>query len=243
MLLRLYNVIAGYDGSDVLKGVDLDVEKESITCIVGPNGAGKSTVLRVISGLLRPRQGNLRFEGRTLAGLSPRQVLARGIVQVPQNHSLFPQMSVAENVRLGAYTVTDTALVERRLREVQDLFPLVKERARERAGSLSGGQQRLVEFARCLMLDPKVVLLDEPSMGLDPRTMKQVFEMITLMRQTGRTILLVAQNARSGLRISTHGVVMESGRVHLEGTHTEILENPQIGELYLGGLISGAAAG
>jgi branched-chain amino acid transport system ATP-binding protein len=242
MTLLLRNITAGYGGDDVLKGVDLAVKVGSITCIVGPNGAGKSTVLRVISGLLRPRQGELSFEGRSLVGLSPRQVLARGIVQVPQNHSLFPRMSVAENVRLGAYTVADTALVERRLREVQDLFPIVRERARERAGSLSGGQQRLVEFARCMMLDPKVVLLDEPSMGLDPRTLKQVFEMITVMRDTGRAILLVEQNARSGLRISTHGVVMESGRIRLEGSPTEILENPEIGALYLGGTLSSAPA-
>jgi branched-chain amino acid transport system ATP-binding protein len=242
MLLGLRKVVAGYGGGDVLRGMDLTVEQGSITCIVGPNGAGKSTVLRVVSGLLKPRLGEVMFHGRSLAGLSPRQVLALGIVQVPQNHSLFPSMTVEENVRLGAYTVNDTALVNRRLGEIQELFPIVKLRARERAGSLSGGQQRLVEFARCLMLDPTMVLLDEPSMGLDPRTMKQVFEMITLMRDTGRTILLVEQNARSGLRIASHGVVMESGMVRLEGAHTEILENPEIGALYLGGTVSGTVA-
>ncbi len=241
MLLGMRKVVAGYGGGDVLRGMDLTVEQGSITCIVGPNGAGKSTVLRVVSGLLKPRLGEVTFHGRSLAGLSPRQVLALGIVQVPQNHSLFPSMTVEENVRLGAYTVQDTALVNRRLGEIQELFPIVKLRARERAGSLSGGQQRLVEFARCLILDPTMVLLDEPSMGLDPRTMKQVFEMITLMRDTGRTILLVEQNARSGLRIASHGVVMESGTVRLEGAHTEILENPEIGALYLGGTVSSAA--
>jgi ABC-type branched-subunit amino acid transport system ATPase component len=238
MVLTLRNVVAGYGGGDVLRGVDLTVEEGSITCIVGPNGAGKSTVLRVISGLLRPRLGAVTFHGRSLVGLNPRQALALGIVQVPQNHSLFPKMTVRENVRLGAYTVQDAALVNRRLREVEELFPITKERAGDKAGSLSGGQQRLVEFARCLMLDPRVVLLDEPSMGLDPRTLAQVFAMITLMHETGRTIVLVEQNARSGLRLSTHGVVMESGRVHLEGTHTQILENPHIGELYLGGIMS-----
>src|SRR5207248_7992624 len=141
----------------------------------------------------------------------PRQVLALGIVQVPQDHSLFPSMTVEENVRLGAYTVTDSTQVNQRLGEIMELFPIVKERAKERAGSLSGGQQRLVEFARCLMLDPRVVLLDEPSMGLDPRTLTQVFEMITLMHQTGRTIVLQDQNPRSGLRVSTPGVVIENG--------------------------------
>ncbi len=240
MLLSLQNVFAGYEGGDVLKGVDLDVEKGSITCVIGPNGAGKSTVLRVISGLLKPRLGEVLFDGRAIGGLKPRQVLSQGIVQVPQNHSLFPEISVRENVRLGAYMLHDSALVNRRLTQVEELFPIVKERAGEKAGNLSGGQQRLVEFARCLMLDPTLILLDEPSMGLDPKTLKQVFERITLMHSTGRTILLVEQNVRTGLGISTSGVVMESGRVRLVGTHDEILGNPQIGHLYLGGTLSGA---
>jgi ABC-type branched-subunit amino acid transport system ATPase component len=239
MLLRLHNVFAGYDGSDVLKGIDLDVETGSITCVVGPNGAGKSTVLRVISGLLKPRLGELSFNGRSIAGMKPRQILSLGIVQVPQNHSLFRDISVRENVRLGAFMLNDTAMVKRRLSEVEELFPVVKERAKERAGNLSGGQQRLVEFARCLMLHPTLILLDEPSMGLDPKTLKQVFDTIILMHNTGRTLLLVEQNVRTGLGISTRGVVMESGQVRLEGTHREILDNPQIGHLYLGGSLSG----
>ena len=240
MVLRLQNVFAGYDGGDVLKGLDLTVEKGSITCIVGPNGAGKSTVLRVISGLLKPRLGEVTFHDQKIGGLKPRQVLSHGIVQVPQNHSLFPDISVRENVRLGAFTLHDNALVNKRLKEVEELFPIVKERAREKAGNLSGGQQRLVEFARCLMLDPTLILLDEPSMGLDPKTLKQVFDTITLMHSTGRTILLVEQNVRTGLGVSSKGVVMESGRVRLVGTHDEILGNPQISHLYLGGTLSGA---
>ncbi len=239
-MLRLQNVFAGYDGGDVLKGVDLTVERGAITCIVGPNGAGKSTVLRVISGLLKPRLGKVTFNDHSIGGMKPRQVLLHGIVQVPQNHSLFPEISVRENVRLGAFTLHDTALVKRRLKEVEDLFPIVKERANEKAGNLSGGQQRLVEFARCLMLDPTLILLDEPSMGLDPKTLKQVFDTITLMHSTGRTILLVEQNVRTGLGVSTLGVVMESGRVRLVGTHDEILGNPQISHLYLGGTLTGA---
>ncbi len=237
-MLKLHSLVAGYDGSDVLKGVNLEIEPGSVTCIVGPNGAGKSTVLRVISGLLKPRRGEVLFHGRSIGGLTPRQILALGIVQVPQNHSLFPGMSVGENVRLGAFLLNDAALVRRRLSEIQALFPVVKDRAKDRAGDLSGGQQRLVEFARCLMLDPALILLDEPSMGLDPRTLKLVFDTVTLMHQTGRTILLVEQNVRTGLGIATHGVVMESGRVRLEGTHTEILDNPQISHLYLGGTLA-----
>lgn len=239
-ILKFNAVYAGYDGGDVLKGVDLDIEQGTTTCIVGPNGAGKSTILRVLSGLLKPRLGEIIFDGRSLVGLNPRQILARGIVQVPQNHSLFPSLTVRENVRLGAYTLNDRALIARRLAQVEEIFPIVKERAHDKAGSLSGGQQRLVEFARCLMLDPRVILLDEPSMGLDPRTFKQVIETIQLMQSGGRTILLVEQNARTGLSISHRGVVLESGRVRLEGSHTDILHNPEVGRLYLGGTLSNA---
>ena len=240
MLLKLQNIYAGYDGGDVLKGISLEVEEGTTTCIVGPNGAGKSTVLRVLSGLLKPRLGEITFDGRSIAGLAPRQILDLGIVQVPQNHSLFPSMTVYENVRLGAYTLHDRSLVERRLHDVEEKFPIVRDRAHDKAGSLSGGQQRLVEFARCLMLDPRVILLDEPSMGLDPKTFKQVIEKIKVMQSSGRTILLVEQNARTGLSLANNGVVLESGRVRLEGSHTDILNNPEIGHLYLGGTLSNA---
>jgi branched-chain amino acid transport system ATP-binding protein len=240
MLLTLHDLFAGYDGSDVLKGVNLEVPNGSITCIVGPNGAGKSTVLRVISGLLKPRLGAVSFMDRSIAGITPRQILALGIVQVPQTHSLFPEISVRENVRLGAFMLNDPALVNKRLNYVEELFPVVKERARDKAGNLSGGQQRLVEFARALMLEPSLILLDEPSMGLDPKTLKQVFDTIQLMHSSGRTILLVEQNVRAGLSISTRGIVMESGQVRLVGTNKEILDNPQISQLYLGGSLVSA---
>jgi branched-chain amino acid transport system ATP-binding protein len=238
MLLTLKNLTAGYDGSDVLKGVNLSIEQGSVTCIVGPNGAGKSTALRTISGLLKPRLGEILFNDRPISWMNPREILRLGIVHVPQNHSLFPDISVRENVRLGAFMLNDTALVKRRLSEVEELFPVVKERARDRAGNLSGGQQRLVEFARSLMLDPALILLDEPSMGLDPKTLKQVFDTITVMHSSGRTILLVEQNVRTGLGIATHGVVMESGQVRLDGTNLEVLNNPEIGHLYLGGMMA-----
>jgi ABC-type branched-subunit amino acid transport system ATPase component len=241
MLLKLTNVVAGYGGGDVLQGVDITVEQGSITCIVGPNGAGKSTVLRVLSGLLKPRRGEITFNGRSIRGMNPRQILALGIVQVAQNHSLFPKMSVRENVWLGAFMLNDRALVHRRLSAVEEMFPLVKERGDEKAGGLSGGQQRLVEFARSLMLEPTLILLDEPSMGLDPKTLKQVMATVKTMQDAGKTVLLVEQNARAGLRIADHGVVMESGRVRLEGSHEEILDNPEINHLYLGGTISGTS--
>jgi branched-chain amino acid transport system ATP-binding protein len=233
-LLELAGVRAGYGGGDILQGVDLSVDEGSLTCIVGPNGAGKSTVLRVISGLLRPTAGTVRFRGDSLAGRSPRSILARGIVQVPQERSLFPTMSVWENVRLGAFSVRDRRLVERRLATVVEMFPIVAERRREPAASLSGGQQKIVEFARALMLDPALLILDEPSMGLDPKTRTLVFNTVREMNRSGRTLLLVEQNARSGLGIASHGVVMESGRVRLEGPGVEVLNNPEIARLYLG---------
>ena len=233
-LLELHGVTAGYGGSDILRDLDLRVTAGAITCVVGPNGAGKSTVLRVVSGLLRPRLGDVRFEGASIRGLSPRAILDLGIVQVPQERSLFPTMSVEENVRLGGYSLRDRALVARRLAAVRDAFPIVGERAAEPAASLSGGQQKLVEFARAMMLEPRLLLLDEPSMGLDPRTRALVFETISRLHGEGRTVLLVEQNARSGLGLASEGVVLESGRVRLAGPGREILESREIADLYLG---------
>ncbi len=240
-LLSLTGVCAGYGGADILKQVTLDVPLGGITCVVGPNGAGKSTVMKTISGLLRPREGEVRFRGEVVSGLSPKQILAKGIAQIPQAHSLFPDMTVQENVELGAFTVSDRALVRQRLATVQDLYPIVRDRAEEKAGSLSGGQQRLVEFARCLMLDPELIMLDEPSMGLDPQTRSMVFEMVALMNRQGKTILLVEQNARAGLKLSSHGVVLENGMVRLTGSGHEVLTHPEIGALYLGGAVAAAA--
>jgi branched-chain amino acid transport system ATP-binding protein len=233
-LLELRAITAGYGGSDVLRELDLGVGEGGITCVVGPNGAGKSTLLRVISGLVRPRLGEVRFQDRPVGRLSPRAILALGIVQVPQERSLFPTMSVEENVRLGGYSLRDPSLVRRRLRAVGEAFPIVRERARELAASLSGGQQKLVEFARAMMLEPRLLLLDEPSMGLDPRTRSVVFETIQRLNREGLTVLLVEQNARSGLGLATEGVVMESGQVRLSGPGAELLANPEVGNLYLG---------
>jgi ABC-type branched-subunit amino acid transport system ATPase component len=237
-LLRIEGVTAGYGGGDILKQVTFDVPEGGITCIVGPNGAGKSTLLSTISGLLRPRQGEIRFKGMVISRLLPRQILDLGIAQVPQAHSLFPEMTVRENVEMGAFTLADNRLVRERLAAIEELYPIVRERAAERAGSLSGGQQRLVEFARCLMLDPTLIILDEPSMGLDPQIRQIVFDSVERMHAQGKTILLVEQNARAGLKLSSHGVVLENGMVRLTGSGREVLEHPEIGALYLGGAVS-----
>jgi branched-chain amino acid transport system ATP-binding protein len=175
------------------------------------------------------------FKGENLVGKSAREILKLGVVQVPQNHSLFREMTVEENVALGAFLVKDKKVVASRLANLKEMFPIVAQRANDKAGSLSGGQQRLVEFARCLMLEPDLVVLDEPSMGLDPKTLKIMFQTVKMMNEAGRTVLLVEQNARQALKMSDYGVVLENGHVRLSGTGSEVLNHPEIGALYLGG--------
>jgi ABC-type branched-subunit amino acid transport system ATPase component len=239
-MLKLTDVFAGYGGGDVLKGVDLEVEKGSLTCLVGPNGAGKSTVMRVISGLLKPRHGTVTFNGQPIVGMAPQHILQLGIAQIPQEHSLFPNMTVRDDMELGGLLLRDKRRIERRLVKIEEQFPIVKERAKELARSLSGGQQRQVEIARSLMLNPALVLVDEPSMSLDPKTLALVFETIQQMHRTGTTVLLVEQNVRAGLAIATYGVVMESGRVRLDGPADQVRQNPEMNHLFFGGTLSGA---
>jgi branched-chain amino acid transport system ATP-binding protein len=233
-LLELRGVSAGYGGSDVLRDLSIAVPAGGVTCIVGPNGAGKSTILRVVSGQLKPRRGSVLFDGVDIAGRSTRQILGLGIVQVAQNHTLFPEMTVRENVELGGFLIRSRAEVARRLDRVTELFPIVRDRGTDKAGSLSGGQQRLVEFARCLMLEPRLVVLDEPSMGLDPKTLRLVLRQVRTMRESGRTVLLVEQNVRAGLSLATHAVVVESGHVQLEGTGADLRNSSEVARLYLG---------
>ncbi|HEX4723063.1 MAG TPA: ABC transporter ATP-binding protein [Pseudonocardiaceae bacterium] len=234
-LLALRSVVAGYGAGDILKGVDLDVEAGTITCLIGPNGAGKSTVLRCVSGLVRPRTGSVTFDGTEINGLSPRKRLLRGIVHVPQDRSLFPAMTVWDNLLMGGYAMPDQKLLRARVADVADAFPICRRRAHDHAGSLSGGEQKQVELARTLVLDPKLVLLDEPSIGLDPKSRTQVFTSIRGLADRGITVLLVEQNARSGLAAADVGAVMESGVVRLVDSGAHLLTNPMVARLYLGG--------
>ncbi|HJP80707.1 MAG TPA: ABC transporter ATP-binding protein [Pseudonocardiaceae bacterium] len=234
-LLSLHSVVAGYGAGDILKGVDLDVDAGSVTCLIGPNGAGKSTVLKCVSGLLRPSSGRVVFDGTPIDGLRPRARLRRGIVHVPQDRSLFPAMSVWDNLLMGGYALPDRKLLRQRVDAAADAFPICRRRAHDHAGALSGGEQKLVELARTLVLDPALVLLDEPSIGLDPKSRKLVFASIRDLAKRGITVLLVEQNARSGLAASDVGAVLEAGVVRLVDSGPSLLANPEVARLYLGG--------
>ena len=232
--ISIRGLVAGYGQDDILRGVDLEVESGSIACVIGPNGAGKSTVLKAISGLVRCRLGSIMIGGTAVTGWSARAVLALGTVHVPQERSLFPLMTVWDNVLIGGHILRDERLVRRRAEELAERFPLIRERRRDRAGSLSGGQQKLIEIARALLLEPKVILMDEPSMGLDPQSRRTVFETIRTLNEGGRTVLLVEQNARAGLAVADEGAVMDAGVVRLTAPSAELLSDPRVAELYLG---------
>jgi branched-chain amino acid transport system ATP-binding protein len=230
------DIVAGYGrAAPVLRGFSVEVPAGKIVCLVGPNGAGKSTVLKVAGGLLRPREGRVEVGGTDVTGHGPQAMLAAGVSLVLQGHSVFREMTVEENVLLGAYTLRDKARIAERVAFVKEVFPVVADRWGSLAGLLSGGQQKQVEFARSLMVDPKVVLLDEPSMGLDPKATSTVFEQVVRMRDAGTAVLLVEQNARRALETADLGCVLDLGRVHISGPARQLLADPQLGELYLGG--------
>jgi branched-chain amino acid transport system ATP-binding protein len=241
-LLELDGIEAGYGRAAlVLRGLTVKVPPASVVCLVGPNGAGKSTVLKVASGMLRPRSGTIRLAGEDVTGRSPQQMLAAGLSHVLQGHSVFREMTVEENVLLGAYTLNDRPLIADRVDFVKTLFPVVRDRWKALAGALSGGEQKQVEFARSLMVNPQVVLLDEPSMGLDPKATETVFKQVLRMRDAGTALLLVEQNARRALETADLGCVLDLGRVHITGPAADLLNDPQMAELYLGGRPSARA--
>jgi branched-chain amino acid transport system ATP-binding protein len=235
-LLELVDLTAGYGrAAPVLRGLTVEVPAGAIVCLVGPNGAGKSTVLKVASGLLRPRAGRIRLAGQDVTGYGPQRLLAAGLAHVLQGHTVFREMTVAENVQLGGYTLADRRALAERVAFVRELFPVVAQRWNSLAGLLSGGQQKQVEFARSLVMRPRMVLLDEPSMGLDPAATATVFTQVTRMREAGIAVLLVEQNARRALEIADIGCVLDLGTVYTSGPAAELLADPRLSELYLGG--------
>lgn len=241
-LLEVRDVVVGYgSGPAILKGVNLTLQAGQVQCIIGPNGAGKSTLLKAISGLLPPREGHIKFKGDEIQGMRPDQVLQEGICFVPQERALFPNMSVRENLRMGGYVMRDKELLETRIEEVFELFPILKERSSQKAGKLSGGQQQMLAMGRTMVLKPDIVMLDEPSLGLAPKIVEQIFAIMHLFVENGMTVLLVEQNARRGLEYSDWGCVLDLGKTMFDGPANSILDDPRIQELYLGKRKSTAA--
>jgi branched-chain amino acid transport system ATP-binding protein len=239
-MISIQGVSAGYGGGLVLHDVSAELAGGQATCIVGPNGAGKSTMLKVICDDLSPREGRVAVDGTVVTGGGPAAALRRGVVMIPQTGALFSEMSVRENVLLGAHALRMSGGDRRRrFDELATLFPIVGERAKAHAGLLSGGQRRMVEFARALMSSPRVVLLDEPSIGLDPRSRETLSESIQALVGNGTTVVLVEQNVRFGLSLATTGLVMEAGRVFATGSASELLDDPELRAVFLGGHVNG----
>lgn len=237
-LLEINDLTAGYGaGPDILTGVSLEVEEGKTYCIIGPNGAGKSTLLKVISGLLAPRAGTVTFDGTEIGGKRPDIVLSNGVCFVPQDGSLFPEMTVRENLVMGAYLTRDRDAIARRVDEMMDLFPILGERSSQMAQTLSGGEQQQLLLARALMINPKMMMIDEPSLGLAPQVATQIFDVIrSLSRDHGMTLLLVEQNVRMGLAVSDWSFVLDLGTKRFEGPAETVLDDPRIRDLYLGKL-------
>jgi len=232
-LLEVSNVVAGYGETEILHGVSIAIEKGQIVTIIGPNGSGKSTLLKTIFGLLQPKKGRVRFRKEDITGIAPEVVVRKGLSYVPQSSNVFPSLSINENLEMGAFVRTDD--FRQRLEEVYDLFPDLAERRKDRAGTLSGGQRQMLALARALMLDPVLLLLDEPSAGLAPNLVNSVFEKILGINSAGVAILLVEQNAREALGLSSWGYVLASGQNQLEDRGENLLKNPEVAKLYLGG--------
>ena len=234
-MLRLEAVRAGYGPIDALRGLDLEVREGELVCLLGANGAGKSSTLRAISGLLRPRAGRIVFDGADIQGLEPSDVLRAGIAHCPEGRHVFPYLTVHENLTMGAYVRRDAAAVVADLERVYAHFPILADRRRQAAGTLSGGEQQMLAIGRALMARPRLIMFDEPSLGLAPTVVETTFAIIGDIRRSGTTVLMVEQNARLALRMADRGYVMESGHIVLSGAARELLHNDHVRAAYLGG--------
>jgi branched-chain amino acid transport system ATP-binding protein len=240
-LLVLDGVVAGYGKMTILNGATAQIRRGTITTVVGPNGAGKSTLFKAIFGLLPVRAGAIVFDGRSIVNSPPRRLLDSGIVYIPQGRNIFPQLSVRHNLELGGIALSDQARLAGRVAAMLKRFPALAEKADRQASTLSGGQQKLLEVARGLLLDPKLILIDEPSIGLSPLMVQEVFAILTNLRDSGVTILLIEQNARQALQMSDDGLVLEQGQTRIEDTAANILADPRIAQLFLGGGLAPAS--
>jgi ABC-type branched-subunit amino acid transport system ATPase component len=234
-LLVADGITAGYGRMDILHEVSLHVRPGELVSVIGPNGAGKSTALKTVVGFLRPRQGRVLFGGQSIVGLRPDLVLRRGLAYVPQGRIVFPLMTVLENLEMGAYIERDRTRIAAALDRVFAMFPILAERRRQKAGTMSGGEQQMVAIARALMTSPRLILLDEPSLGLSPKFVTLIFDKLMEMRHAGYTLMIVEQNAARALAIADRGYVLELGRNRFEGPGRTLLEDPEVKRLYLGG--------
>jgi branched-chain amino acid transport system ATP-binding protein len=235
VLLRLTDLAVAYGHIEAVKGISLELQAGDITALVGANGAGKSTTLLALSGLVKPTRGKVEFAGEDIRRLAPNQIVQRGVVQVPEGRAILTTLSVLENLQLGAYSRKDAAGIAQTLEEVFHLLPRLKDRANQFAGNLSGGEQQMLAIARALMAKPKLLLLDEPSMGLAPILVQEIFRTLVQINSGGLSVLLVEQNVRQALKIAQHGFVIETGKIVLADTGANLLADPRVEAAYLGG--------
>jgi branched-chain amino acid transport system ATP-binding protein len=237
-MLRIEGLNAAYDSIQVLKDVSLKVPKGKVVSIIGANGAGKSTLLKSISGLIKISKGRIVYKDRNIAGMSPNRIVGLGISQVPEGRQIFAHLSVLDNIHLGAYLYfkrSNRLDIKERVDRIYEIFPILETRSKQIAGTLSGGEQQMLAIARALMARPELLLLDEPSMGIAPLIVREIFRVIQQLNESGTTVLLVEQNARAALKVAHHSYVLERGQIVMEGLAGELLDNPRVKEVYLGG--------
>ena len=233
-VLKITDLRVSYGGIEALKGISMEVQQGQIVTLIGANGAGKSTTLRAISGLVRPAAGRIEFLGKDITGMDTQKVVEGGISLVPEGRRVFPNLTVLENLKIGAYLRKDDAGIKADLLEVFDLFPRLKEREWQLAGTLSGGEQQMLAVGRAMMAKPRVMMMDEPSLGLAPLVVRNIFSIITELKKRGMTILLIEQNANAALKCADYGFVLETGRITMQGTGAQLLSDPRVKEAYLG---------
>ena len=234
-LLDVTNLSLGYGKIAAVKEISLSVLPGQVVCLIGANGAGKTTTLRGLSGLLAPRGGSIHFDGKDIGGQKPHRIARAGLIHVPEGRQVFAEMTIADNLKMGGYLISDNGVMKQRLEQILDLFPRLRQRLPQLAGSLSGGEQQMLAIGRALMAEPRLLLLDEPSLGLAPLVVEEIFALIARLKKDGKTILVVEQNAQMALEIADYAYVLESGKVKLSGPAAEVAANPMVLEAYLGG--------